>query len=430
MPSPLFLLPLLLCPGLHQETANKRRISVPSAHCSIVVPPGFERELVQDQELHANRPRQYVGQIGGYRARLIVQLGEDRFSTISRCLAARIEDGTIEEVIAFRHAGKVICRVRRGDRERGEEIQEILCCPFDRPLSVAIVFEHSPSQTARNEANLVLASFALLPASQITRAELPKGEHKKREINIGFTEQDAPHVRVLESEHYRLYSTASGSQALLELLEAKVLPKLHPLLGSAPPSRNKLPIFLHRTRRGYMLAALRNGIPREQAMTMEAHAWDRYMSASYASPRDPVLVHEATHQFLTAELGLDGGGPWLQEGIARWIESGYTREQPERTARHLVSRKQLPRLKDLIESSNLFRLKVAGKKLAPQISYNVAASLIAFIAERYPMKLKDFVLQCGVLPAGDLRLTEAASYRCLETDLSKLEAKWQQWLLD
>jgi hypothetical protein len=414
------------------QAPERNVVRVPSARCSFVLPPGFEREHVQDAAVRARRPRQYLGQIAGQRARILVQLGEERFATVSRVLTAMQDDGPIDEVEARREQGEALAILRRRISGRATEMHIAACCPWRRSVLLAVVFEHEAGPMARDAARRVLDSFRLLPPDQITRSVIPDTQQSQEEITLGFPKKDQRLVRTSESRHYRLHATASGGKKLLQLLEQRLWPSMQQLMGPPPgPERvPKLPIFLHRTRSSYVLASLRNGIPRAHLASIEAHAWDRYFSSSYVSPRDPILLHEATHQYMTAVQGLDGGGAWLQEGLARWIEAQYARKRPERVARNLLQRDELPRLHKLVAAPSLFHIVVRGRKLSPDQAYDTAAALMSFLHDSSPDGLRSLALQAGILPEGDTRLIQNAFRRSLGKDLTAVESSWHRWLLE
>ncbi len=379
------------------------------------------------------RPISLQGVLGGSRVRLHLNVLRGQFETVSRFIATMTADARIEEVVAFRIDNEPAAIVRRQTSKKPRrQIYEAVVCPRHHAVSLEIQLPPSAGAQAAEEARRLLRFFRPIAKRGFTQATPAAAATRTKELELGFTGKQLPKVTTKASAHYRLYTTSAVDQKLLDFLEEELAPRLTRHLGGAQGwvGERRLPIFLHRTRDAYVLAAQNIGIPREQARSMAGYAWDRYYATWYKDAHDPIHIHEGTHQFVTAILGLDGGGPWLQEGLAEWIEADYTHANPKRRGRNLLKRTgtEFPTLAALLAAESFENTPAELGSLQKTEIYDIAASLVQFLAIEQHNEFRDLLLQLGVLPSGQLRLTEAAFVRTIGIDLKELECKWKTWL--
>lgn len=407
-----------------------KRIELDAAGLRLYVPNGFTKL--------ASRPFMPIrmrGKLGGGDVELRVTWLTKSFATTSRALLALSVDARLDRVRAERKQGRVTAIFESTDREPRRYHVGLVTCPRNEALGVDLVFKQDAPATTRAACRSFLRFVRLVPRRGLTVVAEDEETRQRAAIARGFPEADRDRVAIRESAHYRLFTTAPVDEQLLELLEQELLPRVVAICGVKCRRNALLPIFLHKRRSAYILATMRLGLSAQQVEAMEGHAWDQYYSTWYSGPRHPVHIHEGTHQYVTATLGLDGGGPWLQEGFARWVETQYSRETPARNARNLLrTRKDFPTLRALLASrSFLLRGNLQSgdgqkRNLSTIELYDISASFVQYLAQEHRSRFRQVFLQCGVLPSGQDKLVVDALERCLGMSFRKLEADWKRWL--
>jgi hypothetical protein len=126
---------------------------------------------------------------------------------------------------------------------------------------------------------------------------------------------------VLRTEHYVILTNASGGKKFAEQMEENYdqIGKLFTL----PPGKGcrLMPVFLFKTPDHYYAFCTKRGMTPEAAKRSKGHASSDYYATWYESPTDPTHIHEQTHQLFANRLFLTGGGSWLQEGVAEYVET-------------------------------------------------------------------------------------------------------------
>jgi hypothetical protein len=429
LPGSFLALLLAVSPGAApaQTDVNTQRIVATDYGCEFQVPGSMQR-----MPPSRHRPISYQGALGGEPARLHLNAAGDRFTTVSRLLFDMTEDSKLVQVVARRISGEPAAQVERRLQEPERMILELVICPQRRGVSLEIQLPPHPAAQAIAEADRIFASFGLITRSGYTLASTGRDQVRQRELELGFVDRARERVRLEQSEHYRLYTTAPTGKDLLDLLEKKLLPMLGDLTGTLPPTfdeEGKLPIFLHNTWQDYVRSARQMGIPQASIDAMQGYAWDRYYSTSYSDARSAVHIHEGTHQFMTAVLGLDGGGAWLQEGLARWVECMHLHRAPDRDARNILRSQpeRFPALRQMCAASSFLHDTTAGNQ--PSECYDIAASLVKYLAQEHHNEFRGLLLEVGVLPAGQMLLLDDALGRSIRRNLAQVETAWRQWLL-
>ena len=153
-------------------------------------------------------------------------------------------------------------------------------------------------------------------------------------------------VHVLESTHYRLYTTLLNSEEARTFLNKKLEPiysefqRLFPFPESA--NTNPLAVILLRDREEYIRWTTRQtGWTPREARATSGHAWGDYIATYRGSDRagQRTLRHEAAHQLLSHGLGVKNASAWFHEGLAVHFERrGRDFTQPlEATLRSVLS---------------------------------------------------------------------------------------------
>ncbi|GEM_PF-2903467 len=425
-------------PGTAQDSAHGTRVRAwkeirfAEVGAAFRIPADFETRPALTRNA-GQTAREYTGMLGGTQALLRIRTDADHFQTVSRGLLEVAQEGRLLSVRGFRLDGEPGARYRLLSEDHGLETLGVLLCPRRRLVHLALQLPRNAGAAPLSESSRLLESLRILPAKEITLARPMAELRDLSELRLGFPGRVRADIRELSTAHYRLWTDAapSGARKLLAFLEREFTPLIQERIG--PFDRDlghpDLTIFLHRTRNGYLLAALRSGIPREQAEAMDGHAWDRFYSTWYAGPRDPIHIHEATHQVMAAVYGLDGGGPWLQEGIAQWVESRFSRLDPRRLARNLLRRSRAPDFDEMLRAKSFLHRNRRGLVGSKDL-YELASSLLAFLREKRPEAFPDFLLETGILPDTRKKLCEEAIEHSLGWDMDELEARWKAWALD
>lgn len=411
-------------PGKTDERANWRRVAIEAAGLELRVPSDFKalprRPLV---------PVAMRGKLGGSTVDLSVTWLTQNFATVSRAMLTLAAEAEILHVRGARLGNEVSAIVESRTRQPNRRHVSLIVCPRREALRVDIDFPGGAPHTVVQACRELLADVRLFERSGLTVVATDEDTEKKIGIARGFTQADQKNVRIRDSTHYRLFTTAPADEALLETLESELLPRVVAICGVKPSTKTLLPIFLHHRRSGYLLATMRLGLSAQQVEAMDGHAWDQYYATWYSGPRAPVHIHEGTHQYVTATLGLDGGGPWLQEGFARWIETQFSKETPARHARNLLrTRKNFPSLEELVAARSFLFGKNRRDGLDVFSLYDISASFVRYLAQEHRTKFRQVFLACGVLPSGHPRLVRAALEETLGTSMKKLESEWHRWL--
>lgn len=409
-----------------EAPSSWKLVSVPVTGAEFHVPPGFRRLRPKRHYQRAS----YQGRLGGAQVKLFLNEIPGQFTTTSRVLLALSAESTLLEVFAFRNGDEPAALVKRRTRDPERTILEVAVCPARKGVTLELQYLTDPGPQAMAEGQRLLSFLSVIPRRGLTVAKRSPEVERQAEIELGFDAKVWDKVKVETSQHYHLYTWAPSGKKLLQLLENELIPKLDAFVGRVPArfEGGRLPVFLHRTVQEYQLAAMKQGIPKEHVEAMHGYAWDRYYSTYYSGPRAPIHLHEGTHQYVTAVLGLDGGGPWLQEGIAQHVEADFARRDPVRFARNLLKRDRaaFPRLRDLLAAKTF--LDTRGK-LAPAERYDVAAAFIRYLAREQHNHFRHLLLQAGVLPPGQPKLIEEAFRRSIRMDLAALDHAFRGWLL-
>jgi hypothetical protein len=133
-----------------------------------------------------------------------------------------------------------------------------------------------------------------------------------------------------------------------------------------------------------------------------------------------VHIHEATHQIFKNLLRLSGGGSWLQEGLAEYMETSHN-ERKAWARRATRDGKFMP-FADFVQVPSL----LTTKGVDADDAYHQAGSLIEFLRDGdfHPDVFPKFVAEVGALPRGNLVRIQQAVQGLYNTDLAGIEKEW------
>jgi hypothetical protein len=235
--------------------------------------------------------------------------------------------------------------------------------------------------------------------------------------------------KIVRTEHYLILTNSSSGKTFGEKMEEcyAAIQAIFPF--PEVEGRRLMPVFLFRTPDQYhAYFVARAGITREQAERSKGHAWLDYYATWYEAPRDPVHIHEATHQIFANRLVLGGGGSWFQEGVAEYVE---TRANERNDAARLVKKQRHTPLAEFVVIESLLMSAEEDIKGGNEAGdhYKQAALLIEFLRESDfgKKRFQDFVHAVGRVPRNDLPAIEAAVRQSYGCALAELEALWVEY---
>ena len=278
-----------------------------------------------------------------------------------------------------------------------------------------------------------LAIGLLLPAVAASQAE-PDAfvrEPDAREQAVVRAEL-GPRFRVLETDHYRVFSDTSPRY---HRVVSGVLEQFHQLVRPRFFERDvdPLPFYLIEGGADFERFVTQRGLPEASAYGF----YDRESRALYARRFFPdgresgvgTLFHEATHAMIDAEFGLDGAPIWFHEGFASLFEVGrvlrgawvYGNPNPWRESdfREAFEAGKVPALAAYLGAPEaMFR----GAQAQRNIYYNTGRSLFLYVLLNHgEAQLRRFIreLRTGVSPP--LALEHATGLA-----LDRVEAQWHR----
>lgn len=227
----------------------------------------------------------------------------------------------------------------------------------------------------------------------------------------------------IRTKHYIILTNASSGKLFAKKMEANYETIREYFAFEDREDMRLMPVFLFRSDDEYDAYDLKiTGTSGNSA----GHAWRDYYATYYASPNDPVHIHEATHQIFSNRLYLSGGGSWFQEGVAEYVERkcndwNAVRAYAKRAARE---GSYVP----FREFFGLRRLNSASSQEARD-RYLQAASLIAFLRENKAMSahFPTFIREVGRIPRGNVRSIEAKLEQIYGLEADGMEEAWREY---
>ncbi len=232
--------------------------------------------------------------------------------------------------------------------------------------------------------------------------------------------------RVHRTDNYIVLTNSfSGAAFCRNLTENyKTIKKVFPFKDNK--GMRLLPVFLFRTQEQYIEFCVKAGDTYSEARASGGHAWKDYYATWYQAPKDPVHIHECTHQLFSNRLHLTGGGSWYQEGVAEYM--GSTETERNEVAR-LVKKGEHTSLSELVKLESLLYSSEENAKgsSGASVHYKQVALLIEFLREgRFGKKHFDtFLSTVGKLPRNHVAKIEAAFQDIYGCSIKELDEQWQ-----
>lgn len=242
-------------------------------------------------------------------------------------------------------------------------------------------------------------------------------------------DEDQADLEVLRTEHYLVMTNSSSGKKFAEQMELNyaLIQQTYPF--PEIPARKLMPVFLFKTAQQYHDFYVETfERTQEQARKSKGIASRDFYATYYEAPKDPVHLHESTHQIFRNRLELTGGGSWFQEGVAEYIE---TRPNERNViARRVKDGKHTP-LRGLMSLESLLRSSeddVSGDSAA-SLNYAAAALLVEFLRESDFGKEKflEWMHATGNVPDNDLAGIEAVLLRVYGVTIDELDLKLQAY---
>lgn len=241
-------------------------------------------------------------------------------------------------------------------------------------------------------------------------ADGPAGQEKKLEF--------------YRTDHFVILTNSSGKKKFGQELE-----KSYKQIREAFPFEERkelrlLPIFLFRTPQNYYDFCVKSiGWTEKQAKASKGVAYRDFYATWYEAPKDPVHIHEVTHQLFRNRLHLSGGGSWFQEGVAEYI---CTSENERKEFKRLAKKERHVKLREFFTVRSLLGSNSGRRKdgtSASHEAYIQAACIIEFVreAKAYKGKFQEFVHAMGEVPRSNLERIEDALSDVYGVSIEKFE---------
>jgi len=274
-------------------------------------------------------------------------------------------------------------------------------------LVTLLVFLFGPSQAGK--------SYVY---SSPTASEHPSGH---AETGRYFPNSWAHRVQVLESPHYRLYTTLPSSGEARTFLYQELEPiysEFQRLFPFSPRANDSpLAVILLADREEYISwTTQKTGWTYKEARATSGHAWGDYIATYRGADRASRLTlrHEAAHQLLGLRLGVKSKSAWFHEGLAVHFE---------RRGRELDAPRSMS-LRDVISSPHLLH---EGHTGSAEGRYALAGEIVGFLAtgawkRRFPDLLEE--LRKPDDNVNPIAHWEGVFGRIYKTDIAGVESAW------
>ena len=197
------------------------------------------------------------------------------------------------------------------------------------------------------------------------------------------------------------------------------------------PGRRRMPVFVFKTPKQYYSFYCKiAGVTMREAMDSKGHAWRDYYATYFESSRDPVHLHEATHQIFKNRLFLDGGGSWFQEGVADFMSEKHGRLKS--AARMMIKKGDYRPFKQFMLVPRLITSRRGGNVRGEDWSnfaYTQAATMILFLNKSKfgRGRFQAFVHAMGRVVRRDLKGMERVFQEIYGIDIAGFEKRWKAW---
>jgi len=136
------------------------------------------------------------------------------------------------------------------------------------------------------------------------------------------------------------------------------------------------------------------------------------------------LAHEAAHQLVGTRLKIEGGGSWLQEGLAVYIEKRFEGRNPSTNIKGRIDQDRYYYFEDFLKLNTLlFDPKGYGV-----LNYEQAGSMIDFMLNgRYRSSFKAYLQLVRANPSPDAHAATQAIETAYKMNLYRFENAWRQF---
>lgn len=248
----------------------------------------------------------------------------------------------------------------------------------------------------------------------------------------------------LRTDHYIVFGNSSGAKAFARQIEEYYdrIQKVFPF--DDVEGQRLLPVFLFRTRDQYIeFVAQNTSMDASQAARSAGVASGDWYATTYEDPKDSTHIHELTHQVFGNRLLLRGGGSWLQEGVAVYVETQEYREEANKV-KNVGRRVGKDGIAEATENGDFVPFRrffvmpslllsnegqtQKGNNAAGQ-AYDQAGAVIRFVMEDKRTREQgfDFIRLVGSQARGDLPATEAAIRRFFGVTLEEFEEMYAEF---
>ncbi len=385
---------------------------------------------------HEQVKGQWVGEIGASSVHIELRVfNGKRFrffqpEGVTRMLAAnrRERDGafklTQRELVTGRFGWVSYASIGEGATEDGQVLT--LAGLLDKGASYSVVVEAKPalSKSDRASALKMIRDGIEVTANPANPMWTEREAQARWDASVRDEKTRKSARKIRRTKHYIIFTNSSGGTLFSKKMEQyyKKIQKTFPF--DEVKGRRLMPVFLLRTREEYIKFTMHNaGMNMAQAAATKGHAFLDYYATYYESPNDPVHIHEATHQIFKNRLHLDGGGSWLQEGVAEYMSTSAT--QRKSWARRATRSDNHVAFADFVAIPTL----IANPHTDGKSAYLQAAALIDFLRDSKQLKKKfpEFLEAAGTIRRTDHTALSATLQHVYGTDLAGLEAAWVKY---
>jgi len=229
-------------------------------------------------------------------------------------------------------------------------------------------------------------------------------------------------VKTIESSHYIILTNCPKvSEYYTNLLEqvyafTKKEFKLKPVKGF-------LFAFVFSSKREYARFLVNKfNVPLESAMKTGGLTAQGVFYTFNNKNAKRTLVHEATHQIVYMRLGVRGGGSWLQEGFAVYIEKKFLGEKPSAPMKKRISADKYYYFYDFVALKSL----IFDKKGYGRLNYEQAGSMVDYMINgRYRRYFENYLEQLRKKPSPAKDIAISNIEKGFRISLFRFENGWR-----
>ncbi len=236
--------------------------------------------------------------------------------------------------------------------------------------------------------------------------------------------------QITRTQHYIVLSTIDAGASLLRRLERN-----HEKVREAFPftearERRLMPLILFKSEAEYDRC-------RPSDVRLGHQGGDTFVTW-YRGPEDPILVHEATHEIFENRLFIPGGGKWLQEGVADYVQLSRAHLH---TCAEVAARGRRASFASVMngigfddlsqwaldDDRHPWRKTTGPDHLDARMQ---SALIITFLREdpRFAPSFTRFLAKAGTARANLPAAIDAVSREAFGMGLDELQAAWNTWI--